>query len=179
MTFFLCFVGCHSIRLLLDSDNNFSPNVTIVADETCLSDTVGGGNYSYYTLDIEQCTGSNFVNVLAWVTSDANAEWSLLVNTEGLVPEYDDDDLPSDGTSAIHIISEHNQPYALLTLPVPASVETSPSWYASVYTPVDTVDIIYKAWCSGKNLHLLPLFYASVYLTGALNFYICRLCQPH
>ncbi len=77
--------------------------MTIVADETCLSDTVGGGNYSYYTLDIEQCTGSNFVNVLAWVTSDANAEWSLLVNTEGLVPEYDDDDLPSDGTSAIHI----------------------------------------------------------------------------
>lgn len=151
VTFFLCFVGCHSIRLLLDSDDDFSPNVTIVADETCLSDTVGGGNYSYYTLDIEQCTGSNFVNVLAWVTSEANAEWSLLVNTEGLVPEYDDDDLPSDGTSAIHIVSEHKQPYALLTLPVPASVETSPSWYASVYTPVDTVDIIYKAWCSATN----------------------------
>ncbi len=103
LRFFAGFVGCHSIRLLLDSDNNFSPNVTIVADETCLSDTVGGGNYSYYTLDIEQCTGSNFVNVLAWVTSDANAEWSLLVNTEGLIPDYDDDDLPSDGTSAIHI----------------------------------------------------------------------------
>lgn len=87
--------------------DNYTANITVPADNTCLQDSVLQAAYNYYEIDVQSCYADNasYLSVEAWITSSnvTIPEWALLVNNQGLMPYYDQNDLPNSGTIAQHI----------------------------------------------------------------------------
>lgn len=81
-------------------------NITVKADNVCLRDAVEVGKFNYYALDISGCfedPTNSYLAVEARVyPSDPGCEkcheWSMLVNTEGGLPTYEDLSSADSGT---------------------------------------------------------------------------------
>lgn len=102
----MCYAGgCqagHSVRLLSDASET-SPNTTLATDNVCLKGVVQKEQYTYYNLDISSCfdnSGNNYVSLEARITKMCNSsqQWSLLVNTNGDLPEIEDAKDPDEST---------------------------------------------------------------------------------
>lgn len=95
-----CCAGCragHPLRSLLE-DSKAKLNITVKADNVCLRDSVQEGKFNYYALDISGCfedPTNSYLAVEARVYPadpgcESCQEWSMLVNTEGELPTYQD-----------------------------------------------------------------------------------------
>lgn len=79
---------------------------TLYANNACLKDQIGDGGYNHYKLDPGYCYHSNasFLTVEVRIpdTNSTVPSWALLVNTQGNVPVFDDDNFTiSNGTVAV------------------------------------------------------------------------------
>ncbi|KAG0566858.1 hypothetical protein KC19_7G093100 [Ceratodon purpureus] len=145
-------------RYLLEVEDQ-QLNATITSDNVCLKNIVEQKQVVYYNLDVSDCLedetfGYNYLEVEARIFQQCadSHEWSVLVNTEGVLIPIEGARESSNGTFVDFIGAEHHQYYGHLDIPLDR-LGSKP--IVGFYSSCGPVQYTLKAWCSqtkGCNL---------------------------